>query len=101
MSYQLKKAMREEFTTEIGKGYVTIEEIRDNIGEWIDGYLPVYNDRIIAEWQAMPSEYDNRGSAEMGHLEQEINIVNLMSLDLYIYYSELANDVLNEMEDGE
>ena len=101
MSYQLKKAMREEFTAEIGKGYVTIDEIRDNIGEWIDGYLPVYNDRIIDEWRAMPSEYDNRGSAEMGHLEQEVNIVNLMSLDLYIYYSEMANDVLNEMEEGE
>lgn len=100
MSYQLKKAMREEFAQEIAKGYVTLDEIRDNIGEWVDGYLPVYNDRIIDEWRAMPSEYDNQGAANLGHME-EVSIVGLMSLDLYIYYTEIAYEVLNEMEEGE
>lgn len=100
MSYQLKKAMREEFAQEIAKGYITLDEIRDNIGEWVDGYLPVYNDRIIDEWRAMPSEYDNQGAANLGHME-EVSIVGLMSLDLYIYYTEIAYEVLNEIEEGE
>jgi hypothetical protein len=74
-----------------------MENIRDNSGEWIDGYIPVYNNRIIEEWQNMPGEYDNRGAAELGHLGQEINIVNLMSLDLYVYYSDAFFDVLKDI----
>jgi len=74
-----------------------MESIRDNSGEWIDGYLPVYNNRIIEEWQNMPGDYDNRGAAELGHLGQEINIVNLMSLDLYVYYSDIFFEVLKDI----
>ncbi len=74
-----------------------MESIRDNSGEWIDGYLPIYNNRIIEEWQNMPGEYDNRGAAELGHLGQEINIINLMSLDLYIYYSDVFFEVLKDI----
>lgn len=74
-----------------------MESIRDNSGEWIDGYIPVYNNRIIEEWKDMPGEYDNRGSAELGHLGQEINIINLMSLDLYVYYSDVFFDVLKDI----
>ena len=100
MSYQIKKAMREEFAQEIAKGYITLEEIRDNSGEWIDGYLPAYYNQIVQEWQEMPSEYNDRGAAELGHME-EATIYGLMSLDLYVYYSELFHEVLNEMEEGE
>lgn len=100
MSYQIKKAMREEFSSEIAKGYTTLEEIRDNSGEWIDGYLPIYYNQIVQEWQEMPSEYNDRGAAELGHMG-ETTIYGLMSLDLYIYYSELFQEVLNEMEEGE
>ena len=100
MSYQVKQAMREEFAGEIGKGYITLEEIRDNSGEWIDGYLPIYNADIIKEWQEMPGDYDNRGHLELGHGE-EIDIVRLMSLDLYLYYTDLFNEVISEMEEGE
>jgi len=74
-----------------------MESIRDNSGEWIDGYLPVYNNAIIEEWKDMPGEYDNRGSVELGHLGQEINIINLMSLDLYVYYSDVFFDVLKDI----
>ena len=89
--------MIEEIKREIDNG-AELEELRDNSREWVDGYLPVYNNRIIDEWKEMPSEYDNRGAAELGHLEQEINIINLMTLDLYLYYSDLWNEALSDVE---
>lgn len=99
MSYQTKQAMKEEFKTEMEKGYITLDEIRENSGEWIDGYLPIYYNQIVEEWQAMPSEYNNRGSAELGHLGQEIDIYNLMSLDLYLYYTDIFNEAVAELEE--
>ena len=99
MSYQTKQAMKEEFKTEMEKGYITLDEIRENSGEWIDGYLPVYYNQIVQEWQEMPSEYNNRGSAELGHLGMEIDIYNLMSLDLFLYYSDIFNEAVAELEE--
>jgi hypothetical protein len=96
MSADTIKSMKEELREEMK--HSTIEDIEDRSGEFIDGYLPVYNNRIVEEWQNMPSEYDNRGAAELG-LGQEINIINLMSLDLYIYYSDLFNDALKELKE--
>ena len=99
MSEQIKKAMMEEFRNAIEHGE-TLEEIRDNSGEWIDGYLPIYYNKIVQEWQEMPSEYNDRGRAEYG-ADSEATIYNLMSLDLYSYYSDLFNEVISEMEEGE
>jgi hypothetical protein len=48
----------------------------------------------------MPGYYDDRGSAELGHMG-EITIIGLMSLDLYLYYTDLFNEVITEMEEGE
>jgi hypothetical protein len=73
-----------------------MESIRDNSGEWIDGYLPIYNNNIIEEWKDMPSEYDNRGSAELG-IPGDISIISLMQLDLYLYYSDLFFQVLTDI----
>ena len=73
-----------------------MESIRDNSGEWIDGYLPIYNNNIIEEWKDMPGEYDDRGSAELGHMG-ETTIIGLMSLDLYVYYSDLFFQVLTDI----
>jgi hypothetical protein len=66
MSYETVKRMAEEIRTEIANGE-ELEAIKDRSGEFIDSWLPVYNNRIIEEWQSMPNEYDNRGSAELGH----------------------------------
>jgi predicted RNase H-like HicB family nuclease len=101
MSHQVKEAMKSEFRQAIEQAGETLEDIRDNSGEWIEGYLPVYNNKIVEEWQEMPSEYDNRGAVELGHLEQEINIINLMSLDLYLYYNDIFNEAVNELEEEE
>jgi hypothetical protein len=98
MSETVKQQMKDEFKTEIEKGYITLEEIQDNSGEWVDGYLPVYNNLIIAEWQKMPSEYDNRGWAELGY-DGDVDIVHLMSLDLYLYYTDIFNEAIAELEE--
>ncbi len=89
--------MVKEIKQEIANG-MEIDEIRDISGEYVDGYVPVYNDRIIKEWQEMPGDYDNRGSAELGHLGQEIKIIILMQLDLYVYYSDLFSQALDDVE---
>jgi len=90
--------MVEEIRAEIANGE-ELEDIKDRSGEFIDSYLPIYNNQIIEEWQNMPNEYDNRGSLELG-LGQEINIINLMSLDLYLYYSDLFNEAVKEVEEA-
>jgi hypothetical protein len=96
MSADTIKSMKDELREEMK--HATIEDIEDRSGEFIDGYLPIYNNRIMEEWQNMPSEYDNRGAAELG-AGQEINIINLMSLDLYLYYSDLYSDALRELKE--
>jgi hypothetical protein len=88
----MKEELREEMK------HSTMEDIEDRSGEFIDGWLPVYNNRIVEEWQSMPSDYDNRGAAELG-AGADINILNLMSLDLYIYYGDLFNDALKELKE--
>ena len=90
--------MVEEIRAEIANGE-ELEEIKDRSGEFIDSYLPIYNNQIIEEWQNMPNEYDNRGSLELG-LGQEVNIINLMSLDLYLYYSDLFAEAVKEVEEA-
>lgn len=92
--------MVEEIKQEISNGDTTIEEIEEREGEFIDSYLPVYNNEIIKEWQEMPSEYDNEGANELG-APSEVNIINLMSLDLYLYYGELFREAIQEVRDSE
>jgi hypothetical protein len=96
MNQAVINQMIEEIKTELGKG-LELEEIKDNSGEWVDGYLPVYNNQIIKEWQDMPGEYDDRGSAELGHMG-EVTIIGLMSLDLYLYYTDLFNQAIEDVE---
>jgi len=90
--------MVEEIRAELANGE-ELEVIKDRSGEFIDSYLPIYNNQIIEEWQNMPNEYDNRGSAELGQ-GGEINIINLMTLDLYLYYSDLFNEAVKEVEEA-
>ena len=98
MSQKIKEQMKDEFKTEIAKGYITLEEIQDNSGEWVDGYLPVYYNQIVQEWQEMPSEYNDRGAAELGSMG-ETTIYGLMSLDLYLYYTDIFNEAIAELEE--
>ncbi len=97
MSYETVKRMAEEIRSELSRGE-DLDTIKDRSGEFIDRWLPVYNNRIIEEWTLMPNDYTNRGAVELGHLEQEIDIINLMSLDLYLYYSDLFAEAVQEVE---
>jgi hypothetical protein len=80
--------------------YSTLEEIEDRAGETIDSHLPIYNKDIIEEWQAMPGDYDNRGAAELGS-QQGHGIIDLMQLDLYLYYSDLFSQAMEEIKKEE
>ena len=93
-----QQLMRKEILESIESGE-TFDDIRDRAGELIDSYTPLYNNQVIEEWQHMPSEYDNKGAAELGHNCKEIDIINLMQADLYLFYSDLFNEVLDELEE--
>jgi hypothetical protein len=98
MSYKTVERMVEEIRLEISQGE-DLDTIKDRSGEFIDSWLPVYNNRIIEEWTLMPNDYTDRGSAELG-VGGEVNIINLMSLDLYLYYSDLFNEAVEEVEEA-
>jgi hypothetical protein len=52
----------------------------DNLYEYVDGFVPVYTNEIIAEWTIMPNEYDNTWQ-ELG-LSDKATITDRMSADL-------------------
>lgn len=79
-----------EFAGEDPSGYYG-----DRISEIVESYLPIYYSEIVKEWQAMPSEWDNEGAAMFG-APDPIDIYQLMTLDLYGYYSEQVNEHANE-----
>jgi hypothetical protein len=86
----------QEIKQELANGQ-ELDDIRERSYELVDNYVPVYNNRIVEEWQNMPGDYDNRGSAELGHNCEELNIISLMSADLYIYYTELVGLVIDDL----
>lgn len=86
----------QEIKQEITSGQ-TLDDIRDRSYELVDNYVPVYNNRVLEEWKDMPSDYDNRGAQELGHNCEELNIISLMSADLYIYYTELVGLVIDDL----
>lgn len=86
-----------EFKQELANG-VELDDIKDRDYEYVDNYVPVYNNRVIEEWQNMDSDYDNRGSNELGHNCEELDIIKLMQADLYLYYQDLVALVLDDLE---
>ena len=57
--HKVIEQMKDEVRTELQNG-TDLDQIQDRLIEWIDGYLPIYNNQIMQEWQEMPNEYDNR-----------------------------------------
>jgi hypothetical protein len=76
---------------------------RDLLTQFADSAIPPYNNLIILEWQAMPSEFDNAWQ-DMGGNPKE-GIVSLMTADLFNYYLHLAEmaytEILEEKEELE
>lgn len=88
----------QEIKLEIEQGQ-SLKEIAERSYELVDNYVPVYNNRVLEEWQNMPGEYDNRGSAELGHNCEDLSIISLMMSDLYLYYSDLVALVISDLEE--
>ena len=91
-----KELMKEEILAELKRGE-GLDSIKDRSGELVDSYVPVYNHEIIKEWQEMPGDYDDRGADELG-ADNSVGIVGRMSLDLYLYYSDLFSEAVAEVE---
>lgn len=89
--------IKQEIKQEITNGE-SLEDIKERSYELVDNYVPVYNNRVLEEWQNMPSDYDNRGAQELGHNCEELSIISLMMSDLYLYYTDLVNNVINDLE---
>jgi hypothetical protein len=96
-AYTTIQEIKDEVRIELRNGG-DIQSVKDRSNEWLEGWLPVYNGEIVREWQEMPSEYDDRGGLELG-TDGTIGIVGLMSLDLYLYYSDLFNKAMEELEE--
>jgi len=88
--------MKDEIRTALINGE-ELDSIRDNLGEWVDGYIPIYYNHLMKEWAEMPSQYNDRGYEELGG-GGEVTIFKLMTLDLYLYYTDLFYEALNEVE---
>ena len=87
------------------KEYILIDIENNNfdlnnyeIFEVVESYLPVYNYEIIKEWQEMPSEYVDQGGNEYGRGEDS-TILNLMLLDLNVYYYHTILNIIGEIEE--
>ncbi len=74
--------------------------LEDAITELVDGYLPIYYNDIVKQWQEMPSEFDNMGAVNFG-MPDSVDIYQLMTLDLLNYIGELvrvhANKVIEQV----
>ena len=86
----------EEFKQELAQE-IELDDIKERSYEYVDNYVPVYNNRVIEEWQNMPGDYDNRGAAELGYDVEYLDIIKLMQADLYLYYQDLVALVLDDL----
>lgn len=101
MTMTTYEEIKQEIKQEITNGE-SLEDIKDRAHELVENYVPVYNNHVIEEWQTMPNEYDNRGGAELGHTSEDskgTNIINLMMLDLSLYYGDLVALVIEDLEE--
>jgi hypothetical protein len=93
-----QEQMKDEVLNEINNNGADLDDIKDRLGEWVDGYLPVYNHQIIKEWMDMDSDYTDRGADELG-ASSEDGIIRRMTLDLYLFYTDQFSEVLDEVEE--
>ncbi len=89
--------IKKDFIDRMSRGE-DIESIADNINEEVDSWLPIYNNDIISEWQDMPGDFDNLGAEQLGATEYDI--YKLMTLDLYLYYSDYISEIIEELKNN-
>lgn len=74
------------------------------VNEMADSVTPIYNSDIIREWSGLSSDDSDRWH-EFGYSVSEmVSIVDLMKIDLFIYYQavidSIANTILEEKEEA-
>ncbi len=67
----------------------------DLLDQLADSFVPVYNGEIVADWQEMPSDFDDSWK-DLG-IAPEDGITRLMMIDLYFYYRDLVNRAYQEL----
>lgn len=69
---------------------------QDNLNEWADGFVPVYYNEIIKDWQEMPSDYGDRWR-EIYVDTADATITHLMAHDLFLYYLDQCETAYTEL----
>jgi hypothetical protein len=67
------------------------------ITEMADSLCPVYTSEIIAEWTELPNEHSDAWQ-DLGVVSNDSTITSLMTLDLYLYYTDLVARAWAEVE---
>ena len=90
---EIKKQVREEWS-------YFVSDCDRAINEMADGFVPVYNSDIIREWVNLSSDDSDRWHEYGYALSEMVSIVDLMKIDLAIYYQEQVeiayHDILEE-----
>jgi hypothetical protein len=69
----------------------------DDIHQTADGYVPVYYNEIISEWQALPMEHTDTWQ-DFG-ISNDTSIFTLMGYDLFNYYYQLVHKAFHEIKE--
>jgi hypothetical protein len=96
---------REEIRSEILENLSYLKETpypEDMIQELADSNTPIYYSDVLAEWQQMPSEYNDKWK-EYGYdaNKNEGGILALMQIDLTFYYLDAFQEVWEEIKEEE
>lgn len=67
----------------------------DFIVGFAETQLPIYYNEIIEHWQQLPDNYKDSWSD--GDFTPNSTIYNLMSIDLYNYYSDRTSEILDQI----
>ena len=69
----------------------------DDIHQIAEGYVPVYYNEIISEWQELPMEHTDTWQ-DFG-ISEDTTIFTLMGYDLFNYYYQLADKAFSEIKE--
>lgn len=69
--------------------------IDENLNQWADNAIPIYNNDIMKDWAEMPSEFDDSWQ-EFG-AQADSTIISLMQIDLWHYYQDAYQRIYQEV----
>ena len=92
---------REEIRKELTANREEIESAAypdDQLTEWADGFVPVYNSDIIRDWVELPIE-DSDKWKDYGYdaNKNDGGIIELMKIDLWFHYQDTTSLIWREI----